>query len=109
MTTCNAILISMENGVAQHSFFAAEDALSIATHLAACGEQGEVMHTDDGLDAEHHYRTCANLRHRVSQAKQKVEINTRIKSVLDGQGVPADPVLRAKCHAAFWEMTCYAI
>lgn len=109
MTICNAILISMENGVAQHSFFAVNDAISILRHLAACGEQGEVLHTDDGLDAEQHYRTNATLQHRVSQVKQKVEVNTRIKSVLDGQGVPADPGLRAKFHAAFWEMSCVSI
>lgn len=109
MTFCNAILISMEDGVAKHSFFGYADAMSILRHLAVCGQQGEILHTDDGLDAEQHFLASATLRQRVSQAKQKVELDTRIKSVLDGQGVPADPGLRAKFHAAFREMSCFSV
>jgi len=108
MSTTNAILISMDQGIAKHAFFAENEAKEILAKLATAGQRGCILSTDMG-DAKSHYNTSAQLRQRVAQAKQKIEIDTRIQSVLDRQGVPSDPTLRAKFHAAFWELSCYSI
>lgn len=109
MTICNAILISMEGRVAKPAYFCEFDANAIYEYLKASGQEAFVICLEAGVDAHQQYRSSALLRQRIAQAIQKVEIDTRIRTVLDGQGVPGDPELRKKFHAAFWELSCFSI
>lgn len=109
MTSSNAILISMEKGVAKPTYFCEFDANAVCEYLKASGQEGIVISLEANVDAQQQYRSSALLRQRVAQAIQKVEIDTRIRAVLDGQGVPGDRALRQKLHAAFWELSCFSI